>query len=62
MKATSKPKRSQALIAHTCNSSYSGDKRSGEFWLEANPGQIVPEKLSSKNPTQKKRLVEWLKP
>jgi hypothetical protein len=35
-------------------------QRTGRWWFEVNPGQIVHDILSQKNPTQK-RLGEWLK-
>jgi hypothetical protein len=37
----------QALVAHACNPSYSGGRD-----FKASPGQIVPETLSQKYPTQ----------
>jgi hypothetical protein len=54
-KESKKKEASQALVAHTCNPSYSGG--SG---FETSLGAIVCETLSQKNPSQKE-LVEWLK-
>jgi hypothetical protein len=44
----------------TCNPSHPGD-RDQEDHGSNQPGQIVPKTLSPKNPTQKQRLLEWLK-
>jgi hypothetical protein len=41
------------LMTHTCNPNQSEDKKSGGLQFEGNPGQIVCQTLSLKNPAQK---------
>jgi hypothetical protein len=47
-------------VVHGCNPSYSRVEIA-TIAIQGQPGKIVQETLSQKNPSQK-RLVEWLKP
>jgi hypothetical protein len=56
-KTLSQKKKTQALVAHAYNLSYSGGRT---ITVQSQPGQIVQEIPSRKKPS-KKGLVEWLK-
>jgi hypothetical protein len=49
---------SQALVAHTCNPSYSGGRG---LQFKTGPRKIALETLPQKKKNHKKELVEWFK-
>jgi hypothetical protein len=52
---------SQRPVAHTCNPSYTGSRGQEDHGSKPAQANSSQDPISKKNPSQKIRLVEWLK-